>query len=537
MKSAERTQRSAETGPQQELSFRLLVDAVKDYAIFLLDPRGRIVTWNAGAERIKGYRAEEIIGRHFSTFFPPEAVAAGKPERELAVAAAEGRFEDEGWRVRKDGSRFWASDVLTAVRDEKGAVRGFAEVTRDLTERKRAEERLRQTAEQFRLLVASVKDYAIIFLTTEGRVASWNPGAERTMGYPAGEAVGRHFSIFYPPDDIAAGKTAQELAVASAEGRVEDEGWRVRKDGTRFWADTVITAMRDSAGQLLGFAKVTRDVTERMRVAEALRLAHADLERRVAERTAKLSTANAKLRDQDRRKTEFLAMLAHELRNPLAPVRNALLVLRMADTDAKTAEWARLMIDRQVQHLSGLIDDLLDASRMTRGLVRLRRQRLDLGRVVRTVADDRRHIFDEAGLTLTLDAPADPVMVDGDPTRLTQVLSNLLDNAVKFTDRGGRVELALTTVDSQATLTVRDTGIGIPADTLPLVFDIFAQADSSLERSRGGLGLGLALVKGLVGLHGGTVDAASEGPGTGALFTIRLPLATTRHRQTEGTDP
>ena len=262
-----------------------------------------------------------------------------------------------------------------------------------------------------------------------------------------------------------------------------------------------------------------------MHAAEKLRRAHDDLERRVAERTADLTAANEQLRDADRRKTEFLAMLAHELRNPLAPVRNALQILRLSDTDPKTAEWARAMIERQVRHLAGLVDDLLDVSRLTRGLVRLNKERIDLGQLVHTVVEDRRRLLEDGGLRLTSETPPGPVWVIGDATRLTQVFSNLVDNAAKFTDRGGRVSLCLTVTDRQAKVIVHDTGIGITEDMLPRLFDIFAQADRSLERSRGGLGLGLALVKGLVGLHGGTVSAASEGPGRGATFTVVLPLA------------
>jgi PAS domain S-box-containing protein len=507
-------------------SLRLLIDSVKDYAIFLLDPQGRIITWNPGAERAKGYRADEIIGRHFSVFYPPEDVATDKPGRELAAALADGRVEDEGWRVRKDGSRFWANVVITALRDQSGVLRGFGKVTRDLTERKRTEEVLRQSEEQFRLLVECIKDYAIIMLNPDGTIASWNEGAGRIMGYSAEEAMGRHFSLFYPPEDVGADKPGRELASALAEGRVEDEGWRVRKNGERFWVDTIITELRDPTGRHRGFAKLTRDMTDRKRAAEELQRAHDELERRVAERTAELSTVNLELREQDRRKTDFLAMLAHELRNPLAPVRNAVQILRLADTDPATAEWARAMIDRQVRHLAGLIDDLLDASRLTRGLVRLRKERVDLGRLLSTIFEDRRRIFEDAGLTLTLSVPEHSVAVNGDTNRLTQVMTNLLDNATKFTDRGGRVDMVLSATDGHATMSVRDNGIGITPDMMPRLFDIFAQADRSLERSRGGLGLGLALVKGLAELHGGSVTAASPGPGRGATFDVRLPLTT-----------
>jgi PAS domain S-box-containing protein len=512
---------------QREDSFRLLVEQVRDYAIFLLDPQGYVQTWNAGAERLKGYRAEDIIGQHFSRFYPEEAVRRGWPQHELEVARAAGRFEDEGWRLRKDGSRFWANVVITAVHGPGGELVGFAKVTRDLTERKKVEEELRQSEERFRLLVESVNDYAIVMLDPGGRVASWNAGAARTMGYAPDEIVGRHFSRFYPAEDVAAGKPDRELRVAAAEGRFEDEGWRLRKDGSRFWANTVITALRDEAGVLRGFAKVTRDITERRRAEEALRRARDELEARVHERTAALSDANARLAEAARRKDEFLAMLAHELRNPLAPVRNALQILLLAEEDARLRERARAMMERQVVHMARLVDDLLDVSRITRGKIQLRQERVDFARLVQTAAEDRRRTLEDAGVALRVDVPDEPVWVTGDPTRLTQVVGNLLDNAAKFTDRGGRAEVAVArdAAARRAVLTVRDTGIGIDAAMLANLFDPFAQADRSLERTRGGLGLGLALVKGLAELHGGEVAAHSEGPGRGTEFTVRLPLA------------
>jgi PAS domain S-box-containing protein len=253
-----------------EDGYRLLVQGVRDYGIFMLDTSGNIASWNAGAERIKGYREEEIVGQHFSVFYPPEDVAAGKPERELRQAVAEGRLEDEGWRVRKDGTRFWANVVITALFDGTGKLRGFGKVTRDVTDRRAAEDALRASEERFRLLVQGVSEYGIFMLDPRGHIASWNDGAERINGYREEEIVGRHFSVFYPPEDIAAGKPERELEQAIAEGRLEDEGWRLRKDGTRFWANVVITALFDETGGLRGFGKVTRDMTEHRAAEHAL---------------------------------------------------------------------------------------------------------------------------------------------------------------------------------------------------------------------------------------------------------------------------
>ncbi|HEX3765949.1 MAG TPA: PAS domain S-box protein [Kofleriaceae bacterium] len=248
-----------------------LVESVKDYAIFLLDAEGRVRSWNAGAKLIKQYDREEILGQHISRFYTEVDRAAHRPARLLATAAREGRVEDEGWRVRKDGSRFWADVVLTAIRDDDGTPVGFVKVTRDLTERKAAEDRVRASEQQFRLLVDSVEDYAIFVLDPDGRIVTWNAGAERLKGYTASEAIGHGFDMFYTPEDRAAGKPARLLQVASELGRVEDEGWRVRKGGERFWADAIITRMADEHQTLIGFAKVTRDLTDRKAAEEALR--------------------------------------------------------------------------------------------------------------------------------------------------------------------------------------------------------------------------------------------------------------------------
>ncbi len=268
---------------------RLLVHGTTEYAIFMLDPDGRVVTWNAGAERFKGYKADEIIGEHFTKFYPQEAIDRGWPAHELKVSTAEGRFEDEGWRVRKDGTQFWANVVITALRDAQGHLRGFSKVTRDLSERKKAEEALRRSEERFRLLVEGAKDYAIFLLDPQGHVASWNPGAERIKQYKADEIIGQHFSRFYPQEALDRGWPAHELKVAKAEGRFEDEGWRVRKDGTQFWANVVITALHDEAGTFRGFSKITRDLTERKKSEEnARRLVEEATARRVAEENARL---------------------------------------------------------------------------------------------------------------------------------------------------------------------------------------------------------------------------------------------------------
>jgi PAS domain S-box-containing protein len=483
---------------QAEERFRLLVESVRDYAIFMLDPEGRIMSWNAGAENIKGYKAEEIIGRHFSTFYPPEAIARGWPEYELKVARKEGRFEDEGWRLRKDGTSFWANVVITALRDKTGTLQGFAKVTRDLTERQMQQEFLRESEERFRLLVESIRDYALFMLDPDGRIVSWNAGARALKGYRAEEVLGRHFSLFYPPDDIARGWPEHELEVAKREGRFEDEGWRIRKDGSRFWANVIITALYDEERRLRGFAKITRDLTDRKRV--------------------------ERLEESERQMSEFLAMLAHELRNPLAPIRSALGAMQMRGQDESTLERSRNVIDRQITHLTRLVDDLLDVSRITRGKITLQKEPLELARLLTDVVESSRSLIDARRHTFEVVFPDKPLWVEGDAIRLSQIVLNLLNNAAKFTPEGGRIRLTLEKENGDAAIRVRDTGVGIPADLLPKIFDIFTQGAHSLDRSEGGLGIGLTLVHRLVALHGGTVRAHSPGPNRGSEFVIRIPL-------------
>ena len=283
---------------------RLLVESVQDYAIFALDPDGYILSWNPGAERFKGYTADEIIGKHFSIFYPYERIASGFPDYELREAARVGRFEDEGWRLRKDGTRFWANVVITALRDSTGTLVGYAKVTRDLTERRAAEDALRLSEERFRLIVQGVRDYAIFMLDTTGHVATWNEGAERLKQYRTEEIIGKHFSIFYPPERVAEKYPDYELREAERVGRFEDEGWRIRKDGTRFWANVVITALRDPDGHLIGFSKVTRDLTER-RASEERAIEDA---RRVAAEEAARHTS-----DEARERIERLQQLTAAL--------------------------------------------------------------------------------------------------------------------------------------------------------------------------------------------------------------------------------
>jgi PAS domain S-box-containing protein len=507
---------------QSEERFKLLVESVRDYAIFMLDPQGHVLTWNAGAERFKGYRADEIIGQHFSAFYPDDARQKRWPEHELQVAEDTGVFEDEGWRVRKDGSLFWANVVITAMRNANGQLLGFAKVTRDLTQRRAHEEELRRSEERFRLLIEGVKDYAIFMLDANGRIVTWNVGAERIKGYAARDIIGQHFSVFYPQDARESGWPEHELQVAAEKGSFVDTGWRVRKDGTTFWANVTITALRDDAGRLIGYAKLTRDLTETKRT-EAIELANQQREEMLdAERSARMAAQRA-----TRVKDEFLATLSHELRTPLSAILGWTQLLLKGESPRGPDEQKRAIevIDRNARAQVQLIDDLLDLSRIMTGKLRLELHQISFASVVEAAVDSAQPSADAKGIRLKAMLGASQDIVSADGARLQQVVWNLLTNAIKFTPKGGQVHVLLQRVNSHLELSVSDTGIGIPPNYLPHVFDRFSQKDSSTTRAFGGLGLGLAICKQLVELHGGSITAASQGEGKGATFSVQLPLS------------
>jgi PAS domain S-box-containing protein len=359
-----------------------------------------------------------------------------------------------------------------------------------------------ESEELFRLLVESVRDYAIFMLEPTGHVATWNIGARRIKGYTAEEIVGRHFSTFYPLEDVRRGKCEYELEVAGREGRFEDEGWRVRKDGTRFWANVVISSVRDSRNTLLGFAKVTRDLTERKRAQE--------------EQSARIAAEEA-----NRAKDEFIAMLGHELRNPLAPILTALQLMQLRG-DPRTSKEQQI-IERQVQHMIRLVDDLLDVSRITRGTLALKLQRLDIRESVTKAVELASPLFEQKGHHVQIDVPEHSILVEADDARLTQVLANVLVNAARYTEGGGHISVGAELRDDHVYVVVRDDGRGIAPELLPKIFDLFVQGAQTAERSMGGLGIGLTLARRLIEKQGGSISAASAGVGQGSTFTVRLP--------------
>ena len=512
MRSGEHGRELAASRPALE-HLRLLVEAQPDYAIFLLDTEGHVATWNEGARRIKGYEPSEIIGEHFSRFYLQKDLDEGLPAHELEVATATGRFEHEGWRVRKDGSRFWANVVITAVRDERDRLIGFGKVTRDLTSRLLAEQRLRTSAadliaanerlKQFRLLVASVRDYAIFLLDPGGHIRSWNAGARQIKGYTEEEVLGRHFELFYTEEDRARSHPADELEIATREGRFEEEGWRVRKDGTQFWANVVVTALRDDAGDLVGFAKVTRDLSERRAAEMQLR-----------ETAAELGRSNAELE-------HFASIAAHDLTDPLHTMvgLSDLLVRRYGDALGEDGRAIVGEIAAGGERLRALVDALLSYARASQQP--LEPQRVAVAAALRRVLRALHSRVEESGAIVGFEPEALPE-VSADPEALELVLQNLLVNAMKFTRPGEapQVEVSAEKIEGAWRIVVSDRGLGVPEEERKRIFRSFERAHP--HELVDGSGLGLALAQRLVARHGGAmgVEPAAEG---GSRFWFTLP--------------
>ena len=492
-----------------------------NFSSIATDAKGVIQIFNVGAERMLGYTAAEVMNKITPADIsdPQEVIARAKalsvelstlitPGFEALVFKASRGIEDiyELTYIRKDGSRFPAIVSVTALRDAQNAVIGYLLIGTDNTARKRVEEQLRWTEESFHLMVESVTDYAIVMLDTEGRVASWNSGAQRIKGYSAEEIVGQHFSRFYPQQDVERGAPQRDLDVATAKGRFEDEGWRVRKDGSTFWANVVWTAIRDQVGNLRGFAKLTRDLTERRKV------------------EVELSNAKSVAEKANRAKSDFLANMSHELRTPLNSIIGFTGTVPQGLAGPLNAEQTKQleMVRGSARHLLALINDVLDISKIEAGELKVSCEPFDLRESITKVLGIVKPLAEKKGLALRTQLAPGLGQAVSDPRRVEQILLNLLNNAIKFTERGKVAFLAEVTPEA-VRMQIADTGIGIKPDDLATLFQPFRQIDSGLSRNHEGTGLGLAICRRLAGLLGGEIHAESEWD-KGSAFTFTLPL-------------
>jgi PAS domain S-box-containing protein len=489
-------------------NFQLLIDSVVDYAIYMIGLDGRVRSWNAGAARLKGYTAEEIVGKSFSTFYSAEDQAAGIPQKALQTARDTGRFAAEGWRYRKDGSRFWASVVIDAIRDASGQLVGFAKITRDVTDRQEAQQQLLESERRYRRLIESVVDYAIFQLDSSGVIATWNPGAERIKGYKADEIIGQHFSRFYTEEDRNAGVPAAALRTASEKGKFEAEGWRVRKDGTRFWALVVIDAIRDAEGQLIGFAKVTRDITERHEAQELLK------------KTQEQLAASQKMEAVG----QLSGGIAHDFNNLLMIVLGNLETAKRHAAQLTGAGALQRVLNnatRGAQRAAALTSRLLAFSR---------RQALDPKPmdVSKYLAGSVEFLQRSLGETIEIEAVASAGIwkIEVDANHLESALVNLAINARDAMPDGGKltIEAANAHVDEDyarampelvpgryVAISVTDTGAGMPREVIDRAFEPFF----TTKEAGHGTGLGLSQVYGFVRQSGGHVRIYSEvGQGT-----------------------
>jgi PAS domain S-box-containing protein len=474
--------------------YRKAIEDIRDYAIFMTSPEGLITNWNIGAQQMLGYSQEEVIGKHAAKFFIPEDRAKNVPEKELATAAREGRAEDERWHIRRDGSRFWATGIVSPVRQETGKLIGFSKVMRDMTERNKL------TEERDRFFALSMDMLTIVHL--DGRFQRVNPAFQKTLGYSEEELLAKSLFDFIHPDDRARTLTVYEKLSAGEPSRNMENRLR-RKDGTYRWVAWSYFPVPEDG---LAFG-VGRDTTEIRRMQEVLRL-----------RAEELETAN-------RVKDEFLATMSHELRTPLTSILGWSRLLHSNKLSDKDKDRAIQIIQRNAEAQSKLIEDLLDVSRIITGKLKIEFQPVSFAAITDSALSSLRPALDAKQLQLetSIDPAAGPIL--GDPARLQQIVTNLLSNAIKFTPNGGKIDVRLERNEKHVRLDIKDSGVGIPPEHLPHIFERFKQVDSSTVRSHGGLGLGLAIVDYLVRQQSGTVSAFSGGQGKGAIFTVDFPLS------------
>jgi PAS domain S-box-containing protein len=511
----ERVQHAAALNAKEK-QIRLILDNATDYAFIVTDLDGRITQWEGGAEGITGWRPEQIIGQHLEVIFTPEDKAIGRAAVELETARRVGRAQDKRWHLRKDGTRFFADGVLISLTDEAGKLHGFSKILRDGTSTWHAEQalreketELRESRERFSLLLESSGE-GICGIAADTSCTFINHAGAAMLGFRAEELIGRPIADIVHHDRLSSGPC---LLVDCRISEAAQRGTAIRVDKDVFWhrdksaipvAYSVSPIIAD--GKSAGLVITYTDMTERRKTEENLRRLAADLS------------------EVDRRKTEFLATLAHELRNPLAPIRTGVELIRLKSADTGAVTRVTGMMERQLNHLVRLVDDLLDIARIKRGKVELKKELVELKSIIASAVETSQPLIKTEGHELSIDLPDEPLIVTADPTRVAQVISNLLNNAAKYTPTGGRIRLAVHRGNQQVVVSVADSGIGLSQESLASVFEMFTQIKHDANRSQGGLGVGLSLVRRLVELHGGSVTAASAGIGQGSTFTVTLPL-------------
>ena len=493
-------------------ALRVTLESIGD-AVLTTDAEGRVAYLNPIAESLTGWTLDEARGRRLDEVFrilkEDDRQPAENPVNRVLRDGVVTGLANHTLLIARDGTERPIDDSAAPIRDEDGVVTGCALVFRDISLRRRLERAESARMLDARLLASIVEssDDAIISKSLGGIIQTWNAAAERVFGYTAEEAVGRHITLIIPPDRIA--EEDEIIASLRAGQRVEHfETERVRKDGQRIYVSLTVSPVRTNDGRIIGASKIARDVTDRRRLEDSVRRLAVDLA------------------EVDRRKNEFLATLSHELRNPLAPMRNMLEVLKRSGGDAQAFGPAIETLERQLGQLVRLVDDLLDLNRITYNRLELRKANVELASVIHQAVQSQRAFAESAGHELEVTLPAEPIYLNADPVRLTQVFGNLLNNACKYTGANGRIRVTVRREADEAVVTVEDTGVGLPSDKLDSIFNMFTQIDRSLERSQGGLGIGLTLVKRLVEMHGGTVEARSAGEGHGSEFIVRLPAIT-----------
>ncbi|MEP7341324.1 MAG: PAS domain S-box protein [Acidobacteriota bacterium] len=473
-------------------------------AVISTDAEGRVTFMNAVAESLTGWTIEEAQGKPleevFHIFNETSRARGENPVSKVLQTGAVVGLANHTILLAKNGFEIPIDDSAAPMRDEQGNIYGVVLVFRDITGRRQAEAAQLHLAE-----IVDSSDDAIVSKTLDGRIKSWNKAAERIFGYTAAEAIGQPIYLLIPPE--LREEEDQILGRLKRGERIDHYVTRRRKkDGTLIDVSLTISPIKNNEGELIGASKIARDITEQKCAEERLR-----------ELAARLSEA-------DRRKNEFLAMLAHELRNPLAPIRNALQIVRLSEIKDEAVKSASEIMGRQIDHMVHLIDDLLDISRISQGKIELRRELVELTQIIHQAIETCGPTIERARQDLTVMLPPQPIYLHADPVRLAQIFCNLLNNSCKYSEPGGRISLTAEQHGSDVVVSMKDTGVGIPPDMLPKIFEMFTQVDRSLERSQGGLGIGLSLVQRLVEMHDGSVSAFSKGPGQGSEFVVRLPI-------------